>query len=295
MSTRNSPRAPAESPVERRAVRETGSVSDRVHTREPPQRTQPKTDAGGTRQGQSHREAPNRYDAEQAQSPCLGRGQQRAQRARFPASLHVPRAAAQYIRGASPRDGKRHHGVGKANRSTKSDRTGQGAAHQRRATRHAIEARRRPKPRHTNRCQATTATGCRKPEQRAQHATNTGTGARQHQTHTPMPHTPARSHTNTQTPRSPSQEWRGAAKIRAQTHTHAPHTPARSGGVQAKRAHEHTHKQTPQPGVAGRSRNQALAHTSTPNTPARSGGVQAERAQEHTHTRTPQPGVAGRS
>ena len=50
-STRNSPGALAGSPVERRMVRKTGRVSDRVHTRKPPQRTQPKTDAGGTRQG----------------------------------------------------------------------------------------------------------------------------------------------------------------------------------------------------------------------------------------------------
>ena len=94
-STRNSPGAPAESLVERRAVQEIGRVSDRVHTRQPPQRTQPKTEAGGTRQGQPHRGAPNGYGAERAQSPCLGRGQRQAQRARFSAGLHVPRAAAQ--------------------------------------------------------------------------------------------------------------------------------------------------------------------------------------------------------
>ena len=58
-STRNSPGAPAESPVERWAVRETGRVSDRVQTPLPPQQTQPKTDARGTRQGQPHRGAPN--------------------------------------------------------------------------------------------------------------------------------------------------------------------------------------------------------------------------------------------
>ena len=78
-STKNSPAAPAESPVERRMVREEGRVSDRVHTRQPPQRTQPKTDAGGTRQGQPHRGAPNGYDAEEAQRPCLGGGQRQAQ------------------------------------------------------------------------------------------------------------------------------------------------------------------------------------------------------------------------
>ena len=94
-STRNSPGALAESPVERRTVRETGGVSDRVHTHQPPQRKQPKTDAGGTRQGQPHRRAPNGFDAERAQRPCLGGGQRQAQSARFPAGLCLPRAAAQ--------------------------------------------------------------------------------------------------------------------------------------------------------------------------------------------------------
>ena len=78
-STRNSPGALAESPVERQTVQETGHVSDRVHTRKPPQRTEPETDAGGTRQGQPHRGAPNGYDAEQAQRPFLGGGQRQAQ------------------------------------------------------------------------------------------------------------------------------------------------------------------------------------------------------------------------
>ena len=53
------------------------------------------TDAGGTRQGQPHRGAPNGYNAERAQRPCLGGGEQQAQRAQFLAGLHVPRAAAQ--------------------------------------------------------------------------------------------------------------------------------------------------------------------------------------------------------
>ena len=78
-STPNSPGAPAESPVERRTVLETGRVSDRVHTGQSPQRTQPETDAGGTRQGQPHRGAPNGYDAERAQRPSHGGGQGQAQ------------------------------------------------------------------------------------------------------------------------------------------------------------------------------------------------------------------------
>ena len=78
-STQNSPGAPAEAPAERQAVRETGRVSDQVHTRKTPQRTQPKTDTGGSRHGQPHRGAPNGYDSERAQRPCLGGGQGQAQ------------------------------------------------------------------------------------------------------------------------------------------------------------------------------------------------------------------------
>ena len=78
-STQNSPGAPAKSPVKRQTVRETGRVSEPVHTRQPPQRTEPKTDAGGTRQGQPHRVALNGYDAKRAQRPSNGRGQRQAQ------------------------------------------------------------------------------------------------------------------------------------------------------------------------------------------------------------------------
>ena len=45
--------------------------------------------------------------------------------------------------GASPQGWEKQHCVGKVERSTESDRTGEDAAHQRRATRHAREARRR--------------------------------------------------------------------------------------------------------------------------------------------------------
>ena len=61
------------------------------------------------------------------------------------------------------------------------DRTRRGAP--RRGTRHAREARRQPQPRHTDRCQATTATGCCKPRRLPQHGTNHGTrtGAKRQQ------------------------------------------------------------------------------------------------------------------
>ena len=74
------------------------------------------------------------------------------------------------------------------------DRTRRGAP--RGATRHGREARRRPQPRHTDRCQAATAAGCRKPGEHAQHATNHGTrtGAKQRQP--PSKRTCARSAAN---------------------------------------------------------------------------------------------------
>ena len=78
--------------------------------------------------------------------------------------------------GDSPRGRGRHHGDGKADRSIESDRTGRGAAHQRGATRHAREARRRPQPQHEDKCQATTATGCREPRKHAEHTRNRATG-----------------------------------------------------------------------------------------------------------------------
>ena len=54
------------------------SVTESTHAK-PPQRTQPRTGARGTHQGQPHRGAPNGYDAERPQRPCLGGGQQQAQ------------------------------------------------------------------------------------------------------------------------------------------------------------------------------------------------------------------------
>ena len=215
--------------------------------------------------------------------------------------------------GASPRGGERHHGVGKADWSTESDRTGRGASHQRGATRHARETRRRLQPRHTDRCQATTATGCREPEQPVQPGTNhgTGTGARRQPAHTP--HAPARSgevqaerankHTHTPTPQPgvaglsqnpspsthtntthPSQEWRGTSGARTQTHTH-PNNRARSGASQPKPEPKHTHShRTPQPGVAGYKRSTHM-NTHTPQQPSQQWrGAVETRAQAHTPT-----------
>ena len=101
------------------------SVTGSRHAK-PPQRAQPKTDARETRQGQPHHGAPNGYDAEGAPRPCLsGRHNEPGFRQASACPAQPPSKAG----GASPWGGERHHGIGKADQSTESDRTGRGAAH----------------------------------------------------------------------------------------------------------------------------------------------------------------------
>ena len=64
--------------------------------------------------------------------------------------------------------------------------------------------------------------------------------------------------------------------------------------MHAGHRHERKHIPTPQPRVAGQSRDPSPAHTPTPHTPARNGRVQAGRAHKHEHAPTPQRAVAGR-
>ena len=96
------------------------------------------------------------------------------------------------------------------------------------------------------------------------------------------------AHTSTHTPQPPSQEWRGAAGTRAESHTPTPHTPARSGGVPAERAHKQTKTPTSQPGVAGRSRNpNQTTHTHTAQPSQEWQGTSGAHTQAHTHPNTP--------
>ena len=127
-STRNSPGAPAESPIEQRTVRETERVSDQVHTRQPPQRTQPKTDRRDP-PGTTPSRGPERVRRGASPAPFLGgaRGRYNEPGSR-PASA-CPAQPPSKAGGASSQGGEKHHGVGKADQSTESDRTGRGAAH----------------------------------------------------------------------------------------------------------------------------------------------------------------------
>ena len=78
--------------------------------------------------------------------------------------------------GDSPRGRGRHHGDGKADRSTESDWTGLGAAHQRGAMRHAREASRRPQRGKRTGAKQQRPPGAGKPGKRTEHTTNRGTG-----------------------------------------------------------------------------------------------------------------------
>ena len=142
--------------------------------------------------------------------------------------------------GASPRVGERHHGDGKADRSTESDRTRRGAAY------HA--GPQGTPERHAGGHNQGTRTGAK--QRRPSGATNLESAHNTQRT-TAQKQVPGKrsAHTSTHTAQHPSQEWRGAGETQAQTHTPTPRTSARSGWVQA----EHTQSPTPQPGVAGRS------------------------------------------
>ena len=179
-STRNSPGAPAESPVKRRTVRETGCVSDRVHTRKRPQRTQPKTDAGGTCQdnpiagprtgttGSEPSTLPWRGPATGTMSPVLGRPP------RAPRSRPVKSGAQAPGIGKGTTASRKPTGAPRATGPDEARRTTRGHEARQRGTRPATtkaqgqvpsnngcrvpQTRRarttRNEPRHENRCQA---------------------------------------------------------------------------------------------------------------------------------------------
>ena len=176
-STRNSPAAPAESPVERRTVQEPGRVSDRVHTshttaahaaqdrsRRDPPGTTPSRGSERVQRGASPAPLPRPGPAAGTMSPVLGR------HTRAPRSRPVnPETTATGLSEGTTATGK----PTKAARATGPDvarrtNTGPGG----KPERHAASQ----KQGHKDTCEATTATGCRKPRKRAQQTTNRGTG-----------------------------------------------------------------------------------------------------------------------
>ena len=181
-SIRRSPGAPAESPVERRTVQETDvSVTGTTHANHRSARSPRRTPQGPARDNfiAGPRTGTTRSEPS-APASAGASGRQNEPGSRPPSACPAqPRSKAGR---ASPRAGKRHHSVGKANRRTESDRNGRGAAHD--AGRRGRHRGTPPAaPSNTDRCQATTAAGCRKCGERAQHATNhsTRSGAKQHQ------------------------------------------------------------------------------------------------------------------
>ena len=121
-STRNSYGAPAESPVKRRTVRETGRVSDRVHTsqttaahtaqdrsgRDPPGTT-PSRGPEQVQRGESPAPPLRQGPAAGTMSPVLGR------------PPRAPRSRPLKPWARAPGAGGRHHCDGKANRSSESE------------------------------------------------------------------------------------------------------------------------------------------------------------------------------
>ena len=203
-----------------------------------------------------------------ASAGASGRHKEPGSRPAFACPAQPPSKAG----GASPRGGERHHGDGKADRSTESDQTGRGAAHHAgqggTPERHAVGHNQGTR----TGTQQRWPPGATNPE--SAHSTQPTTaheqvpGNSQPKHHKPQPGVAGRSQnpspsTHTHNAHH-SQEWRGAAEIRAQTHTPKSRTRVRSGWVQAERAHEHTHSPTTQPGVAGRSSNPSPnTHTHT--------------------------------
>ena len=287
-STLNSPGAPTEFPVGRRTVQETGRVSDRVNasprpTPEGPARDNP---IAGPQKGTTRSE-----HSTPASAGASGRHNEPGSRPASACPAQPPSKAG----GGSPRLWKRHYGVIKADRSTESDRTGQGEVHD-------AEPPGTPE-RHAAGHNEGTQTSAK--QQQPTGAANPDSAHRNRCQETPSPRI---THCR--------QEWRGTSRARTQGHTH-PDIPARSGGAQPKPEPRHTRpRRTPGPGVAGYKRSAhanahtahrtsqeswgaaetgAQVHTPTPHTRARIGGVQRGRAHKHTHTATPQPRGAGRS
>ena len=129
-STRNSPSAPAESPVERRTVQEKpdASVTGSTHTNHRSARSTRPTPEGPTRDNPIAGFRTGTTRSEPSAPASAGASCRHKEPGSEPASA-CPAQPPSRAEGARPRGGERHHGNGKADRSTESDRTGRDAAH----------------------------------------------------------------------------------------------------------------------------------------------------------------------
>ena len=126
-STRNSPGALAESPVERRTVRET-SVTGSTHATHRSARSPRPAPEGPARDNPIAGPRTGTTRSEPSVPASAGSSSRHIEPASGPASA-CPAQPPSKAGGPSCRGGERHHGVWKADRSTESNRTGRGAAH----------------------------------------------------------------------------------------------------------------------------------------------------------------------
>ena len=184
------------------------SVTGSTHAKLP-QRMQPKTDAGGTRQGQPHREHQIGTTRSEPRAPAsAGASGRHNEPGSRPAST-CPAQSPTSPGSPSPWGGEGHHSVGKANLSTESNKTGRGAANN---------------------------AGLRGTPERhaAAHKQGTTTDAKQQRFRGPQTR---EAHTTRTQPRQGS-----TCQATANPHTK---THARNSGVQAEREHKHRHPNAP--------------------------------------------------
>ena len=236
-STPNSSGAPAESPVERRAVRETGRVSDRVHTRQ--------TTAAHTAQDGRRRDPPGTTPSQGPErvrhgaSPAPLSRQQQAVGTKSPVLGRPPPAP----RSRPVNQGAQAPGLGKGTTASGKP-TGAQRATGLDETRRTNSGPRGTPERHAAGHNQGTRTGAK--QQRPPGAANPGSA-----------HNPQRTKAHEQVPGKNEPTHQNPARkgsvqaVGAHQQTHA-NTPARSGGAQPNPEPKHTHPhRAPQPGMAG--------------------------------------------
>ena len=295
-STQDSSGAPAGAPVQRWTVRETGHVSDRVHTRQTTAahaaRDQRRRDQPGTtpspgpkrvRSGASPAPLPWQGPAAGTKSPVLGRPPRAPRSCRGNPGLKAP-GRGWHHRDGQPTRALTATGLEEARRNTRGHEAcrrgtppSTAKAHGRVQSNngHRVPQTRevrkeRNEPRHGRRCQAT-----RKPHITNPNQERRGTSGARTQTH------------------GAQQPQPGEPKTPTEAHTPTPHTRARNGGGQADRAHRNTRPNTP-PRIGGaKAETETQAHTH--HKPQQGFAGYTQGGHTNTHAPTPQSGIAGRS